>query len=161
MRDSGDEDRGSATGLGQHIGEADEARRDLRRGGNSADVQRIHSLRVGPRSPEGVVILEPASSNDVKMREHLQGGPKPRIHLTGHGSRHRHGRRDGTAHGGVVESGAHDIEGGGCTIECGRIPGPDQGGRSGDLSRSGPDTAIPEEAVDLPPGCVAGVADAR
>ena len=113
------------------------------------------------RAPECVIRLESVRRERMQMREHLQRCALPGVHLTGH--RGRHGERGGdrASQRRLIKSRAHDVEREIGALKGRRITGTGEGRGSDYLGCPRPDSAIPEQPVDLLPGRVAGLADAR
>ena len=161
MRDRRNQHRRRIRRLSEYIGETDETVGHLTPGKRRAHVQGIDDLVMLPGPTEGVGLLEAARGQGVQVSEHLERRALPGIHLTGHGGGHGQGGGHRAAERGVIESRAYDVKRDIGALECRRVAGTRESGGRGDLRRAGPHSAIPEQAIDLAPGRVAGLADAR
>lgn len=124
-------------------------------------MQGIHDLVLLPGPAERLVVLEAAGRDRVQMGEHLQGSPRPGVDLPGHGGGHGHGRRDGATERRVVETRAYDVDRDIGSLEGRGVTGTGERRRRRDLPGTGAYAAIPQEAIHLGTGRIAGLADAR
>lgn len=124
-------------------------------------MQGIDDLVLLTRAPQRVLDLEAARGERMQMREHLQWCALPGVYLPGH--RGRHGERSGdcASKWRIIEARTHDVEGDVGTLEGRRITSTRESGGRDHLRCPRPDSAIPEQPVDLLPGRIAGLADAR
>ena len=97
----------------------------------------------------------------MQMGEDLQRGTQPGVDLTRDGGRDREGCRGCTAHGRVVEPGAHDIERQVGSLQGSGVTSTDDRGGCGEFAGARPHPPVPQESVDLAAGCIARLVDAR
>ena len=161
MSNRGHDQGWCSSGLRKHVGQRDKTIGHDRPGCRRARVQGIDDLVLLTRAPQRIIDLEAARGERMQMREHLQRCALPGVYLTGH--RGRHGERGGdcTSEWRIIEARTHDVEGEIGTLEGRRITGAREGGGRDDLGCPRPDSAIPEQPVDLLSGRIAGLADAR
>lgn len=124
-------------------------------------MQGIDDFVVPAWSAEIIGFLETARGEDVQVSEHLERRALPRIHLAGHRGGHGQGGGHRATERGVIEPRAHDFEGDIGTLERGRVTCTGQSGGRRNLRCTGTYAAIPQQAIDLAPGHIACLTDAR
>lgn len=161
MRDRRDQHRRRIGGLSEHIGEADETVGHFTPGKRRARVQGIDDLVVLAGPTEGIWLLEAVRGQGVQVCKHLERRALPGINLARHRGGHGQGGGHRTTERRVIEARAYDIEGDISPLECCRVTGTRESRVRSYLCCASAHAAIPEQAIDLAPGRVACLADAR